>query len=104
MTLIPKQRRIADERYLKSLRGSPCLVCRRGGEAHHLMRAEGRGMSLRTGDNWAVPLCHTCHMDLHRLGDEGTWWDLQGIDPIEWAKQNWREYCDHTKRDTSGDG
>ena len=90
--LIPKQNKVRDENYLKTLRGSPCLVCRRGAEAHHLQRGEQRGVGYRTGDNWAVPLCHDCHMKLHQFGDEQTWWDLEGVDPIEWAKRNWEKY------------
>jgi hypothetical protein len=31
-------------------------------------------------------------MALHAFGDEQTWWDILGIDPIEWAKENWRKY------------
>ncbi len=92
MMLIPKTKRLVDEKYLASLRGEPCLVCRQGGEAHHLMRAEARGIGRKTSDNWAVPLCHKCHMELHAFGDEQTWWDVLGIDPIEWAKENWRTY------------
>ena len=49
-------------------------------------------MGRKTSDNWAVPLCHKCHMELHAFGDEQTWWDILGIDPIEWAKENWRKY------------
>lgn len=90
--LIPKHNKVRDENYLKTLRGAPCLVCRRGAEAHHLQRAEQRGVGYKTGDNWAVPLCHDCHMELHHFGDEQTWWDLQGIDPIEWAQKNWEKY------------
>jgi len=49
-------------------------------------------MGLKVGDNWCVPLCHAHHMELHRFGDERTWWDLQGIDPLEIAKQLYEEY------------
>ena len=96
----PKQDRIRRERYLKTLRGSPCLVCSRGAEAHHLQHVGERGVGMRSGDNWAVPLCHDCHMDLHRFGDERTWWDLMGIDAKAWAERNWERY---SGKDTSGD-
>jgi hypothetical protein len=33
-------------------------------------------------------------MKLHHYGDERTWWDLKGIDPIEWAKYNWETFND----------
>jgi|TARA_R110001606_G_scaffold398634_2_gene578148 hypothetical protein len=31
-------------------------------------------------------------MKLHHFGDERTWWDLQGVDPKEWAKLNWEKF------------
>jgi hypothetical protein len=31
-------------------------------------------------------------MELHGFGDERTWWDLQGIDPLEIAQQLYEEY------------
>ena len=31
-------------------------------------------------------------MQLHAFGDERTWWDLQGIDPLSWAKNNFKKF------------
>lgn len=90
--LIPKTEYIRSEAYLRHVRGHPCLVCGRHGEAHHVNTAMERGVGLKVGDNWVVPLCHGCHMALHRFGDEKTWWDLEGIDPIAWAKESWETY------------
>lgn len=56
------------------------------------MFAEPNAMSMKVGDNWCVPLCHSCHMKLHAFGDERTWWDLQGVDPVSWARTNWEKY------------
>lgn len=84
---------VRSEAYLKTVRGRQCLACMRPeASAHHLTFAQERGMSLRTGDNWAVPLCHRCHMDLHRTGDERTWWDMIGVDPLVWARSNWEKF------------
>ena len=47
---------------------------------------------MKSGDNWAVPLCHEHHMQMHKFGDERTWWDINGIDPMEWARKNWSKY------------
>lgn len=91
--MIQKGEYVRSETYLRTVRGRPCLICGRPeASAHHLMFAQDRGMSLKTGDQWAVPLCHACHMKLHRYGDERTWWDLQGVDPAEWAKANWEKF------------
>ena len=53
---------------------------------------EAMGQGIKVSDEWTVPLCHQCHMRLHAFGDEQTWWDLEGIDPIEWARRTWKEY------------
>lgn len=90
--LIPKDKKIRDERYLGQVRGEPCLICGTGGEAHHVMFAEHRGMAQKVGDNWVVPLCHHCHMELHAFGDERSWWDIHGIEPLGWAEKHWSKY------------
>jgi len=38
-------------------------------------------------------------MELHHYGDEVTWWDLQGIEPLAWAKFNWETYGKQTNKD-----
>lgn len=59
------------------------------GEAHHLTFAQPRAMGLKTGDQYVVPLCHTCHMELHHSPySEVNWWALNGIDPMEWVKEH----------------
>lgn len=87
-------KRIRDKNYLGVVRGKPCLACGvwQSVVAHHLMYAEPSAMGLRSGDNWAVPLCTPCHMDLHRHGDEKLWWAYVGVDPLPWAKENWSEW------------
>lgn len=90
--LIPKTEFVRSEAYLKTVRGKPCLICGNTGSAHHVSMGQERGVALRVGDNWTVPLCHTCHMELHHYGDERTWWDLSGVEPLEWAKANWEKF------------
>jgi len=92
-----RSKRVRSQKYLKTLRGSPCLVCGYGAEAHHIMFAEPNAMGMKVGDNWCVPLCHSCHMKLHRFGDERTWWDLQGVDPVKWARLNWEKFNESNK-------
>jgi hypothetical protein len=87
--------RLRSPSYLKTVRGKPCLKCGKPeGSAHHLNGAQERGWNLKVGDQYTAPLCHVCHMSLHRFGDEQSWWDIHGIDPIAWAKKNyelWKE-------------
>ena len=89
---LKKKKRLRSNKYLQTLRGKPCLVRGYGAEAHHVRFAEPSAMSMKVSDNWCVPLCHKCHMQLHAFGDEKTWWDLQGIDPLSWAKNNFRKF------------
>jgi hypothetical protein len=94
--------RVRDNNYLNTVRGQQCLVhgCNKPGSAHHLKIVQPNAMSLRPGDQWVVPLCHTCHMDLHQSGmSEEMWWDLAGVRPIQWAEENYRRYleCQITK-------
>ena len=83
--------------YLAVVRGERCLACRSpfGVQAHHLRHSERRGVSRKTADLWAVPLCYECHMKCHTRGREGEWWaENVGVDPIEWAKDfysRWKE-------------
>ena len=89
-----KQTRERNAKYLHSLRRMDCLACgiSPGGVAHHLLRAEKRGMGMKTGDNKAVPMCDNCHKELHHMGDEGLYWDLRGVDAYDWANKNWEKY------------
>jgi hypothetical protein len=38
-----------------------------------------------------VPLCRAHHCEIHRCGDEGSWWENTGIDPLAAARTLWRE-------------
>jgi len=84
--------KIRDKKYLGIVRKEPCLICGKESEAHHIMYAEPRGVALKVGDNWTVPVCHEHHMSIHHYGNEKKWWIFQGVDPIEWAEKKWREY------------
>ena len=63
--------KIRDKKYLSIVRGKPCLICKKEGEAHHVMYAEPRGAGLKVGDNWVVPICHEHYMDIHHYGNDG---------------------------------
>jgi hypothetical protein len=79
--------RIKNSKHLVWVRQQGCLLCGGFSHAHHLMFAEPSAMGKKSGDNFAVPLCPKHHAELHMYGDEKTWWDLKGIDPMEWCKQ-----------------
>jgi len=40
-------------------------------------------------DEFTVPLCRGHHREIHRCGDEVTWWTKCGIDPTAAARVLW---------------
>jgi hypothetical protein len=80
--------------YLSEVRKRPCLVCgtRIRIQAHHVRIAIPKRLGKRVPDKWCVPLCFFCHSALHHFGDERTWWDIKGEDPIEWCCQNFQAW------------
>ena len=87
-----------DEKHLANVRKLPCCIrgcpCMPGGEAHHIKRngANERGMGIRTTDRWAVPLCHTHHIDgVERAGakNELKWFEGRGVDALDLAVALW---------------
>jgi len=33
-------------------------------------------------------------MELHAFGDERSWWDIHGIEPLSWAEKHWAKYLE----------
>jgi hypothetical protein len=86
--LIPKTPRIEDQKHLKLVASMNCCCCHAaGGHAHHLLRAPGKCLSRKTGDNYTIPLCGKCHDALHRNGNETKFLGQFGIDGKDLAKQ-----------------
>jgi hypothetical protein len=81
-----------NEGHLEAIRQLPCLSCQADpcGEAAHVRmtdRAAGKvnpGLGAKPDDRFALPLCHTCHMEQHR-GSEIAFWRARGIDPLRVA-------------------
>jgi hypothetical protein len=88
-----KVKRIRSRAHLKFVREHDCCSCGLGGpvHAHHIQFAQPRAKGLKSGDDFTVPLCHPCHMDLHGFGDERSWWALKGVDPMDVARNLWKE-------------
>ena len=68
----------------------PCLVCQRTPcDAHHLKFAQTNALGRKVSDEFTVPLCRHHHQDLHRRGNERSWWGNVKIDAVEMARQLW---------------
>lgn len=80
MTLkTPKFRSKAKLQYVASI---GCLICYHPAQAHHLLRAPGKGMGVKAGDDMTIPLCPPHHDALHRSGNETKFLHEYGIDGI----------------------
>jgi hypothetical protein len=57
--------------------------------AHHIKFADARAMGRRVSDKYTVPICGLHRRELHWRGNERTWWQSRGIDPLPVAGNLW---------------
>jgi hypothetical protein len=82
--------RIRDREHVKSVAKQPCLVCgRRPADAHHLRFAQSPALGRKVSDEFTVPLCRGHHREVHRCGDEASWWNKAAIDATAAARMLW---------------
>ncbi|MCG2673360.1 DUF968 domain-containing protein [Bradyrhizobium sp. GCM10023182] len=71
--------------HLRFVRGQPCLICKpEPSDAHHLKFAQPRALGRKVSDEFTVPLCRSHHQDLHRVGNEKSWWSNMQVDPASY--------------------
>ncbi len=88
----PEPRRIRDRDHIQYVIKQPCLICgRRPSDPHHLRFAQSRALGRKVSDEFTVPLCRAHHREIHRCGNEGSWWRNTGIDPLTAARALWLE-------------
>jgi hypothetical protein len=78
--------------YLMHVASHGCLICRQPAQAHHLLRAPGKGMGVKSGDNWSISLCPEHHTALHLHGDETAYLAQYDIDGPAWAAQHFMKW------------
>jgi hypothetical protein len=89
---IAEPRRYRNKEHLRLVAQQACLVCgRKPSDPHHLGFMQPRALGRKVSDEFAVPLCRTHHREAHRAGDERSWWNQVGIDPVEVARELWRK-------------
>jgi ERF superfamily len=89
---LPEPRRFRDKTHCKFVAQQSCLICgRQPTDAHHLRFAQHRALGRKVSDEFIVPLCRGHHREVHRSGDEASWWSKAGIDPIGVARTLWVE-------------
>ena len=90
--------RLRDKEHRKFVVQQPCLVCGRSPvDPHHLRYAQPRALGRKVSDEFTVPVCRTHHRELHRYGDEASWWAAVQVDPIPIALDLWRRSHDAGK-------
>jgi hypothetical protein len=84
--------RLRDKDHRKFILRQPCLVCGRvPSDPHHLTFTQPRALGRRVSDEFMVPVCRVHHRELHRSGNEATWWRKLNIDPIPVALRLWQQ-------------
>jgi hypothetical protein len=87
---LPEPRRIRDRDHVRFVAQQPCLICgRRPSDAHHLRFTQSRALGRKVSDEFIVPLCRGHHREVHRWGDEASWWSKTGVDPSGAARKLW---------------
>jgi hypothetical protein len=90
--VFPEPRRIRDSDHMRHVIKQPCLICgRRPSDPHHLRFAQSRALARKVSDEFTVPLCRGHHREVHRCGDEGSWWQKTAINPLAAARTLWLE-------------
>ena len=83
--------RLRDREHCQYLTTHPCVVCgRTPSEAHHIRFAQPRALGRKVSDEYTVPVCRLHHRELHRYGDEASWWVGVNVDPLPVALELWR--------------
>jgi hypothetical protein len=90
--------RLRDKEHCRYVATQACLICgRTPSEAHHIRFAQPRALGRKVSDEYTVPVCRLHHRELHRYGDEASWWVGVGVDPLPIALELWRKTHFHAQ-------
>ena len=96
--------RLRDKDHRKFVSLQPCIVCgRTPADAHHLRFAQPRALGRKVSDEFTVPVCRVHHRELHRHGNEASWWKTNNLDPLPIALGLW-QHARASRRDLAGGG
>lgn len=91
VTPVPKPVQRRNKAHLAFVAEQPCLICERSPcDAHHLKFAQPNTLGRKVSDEFTVPLCRDHHHDLHRQGNEMTWWADMQVVPTDVARELWQ--------------
>ena len=88
---IPEPRRRRSKAHLRFVATMPCVICsKRPVQVHHLKHLQPRARGLKVGDQFTVPLCPKCHLEVEAAsGWEEFWWACQHVNPVKEAEKLW---------------
>lgn len=77
-------KRLRSNKRMEAAREGGCSVCGNpAADAHHLrILGHGRGLGVKNGDDYTIPLCRQHHDELHAFGDEKLFLDMYGVDAV----------------------
>jgi len=90
---LAKTKPIRSAKHLAYVRTLPCCVCGNDQDiqAHHLTHIRSNGISVKSDDSLAVPLCGENHYLLHWMG-ERSYWKERNLDPKLYAALLWDNF------------
>ncbi len=87
---LSEPRRVRDRDHVQFVAKQACVICGRSpSDAHHLRFTQIRALGRKVSDEFTVPLCRGHHREVHRCGDEATWWKNAEVDPTVAARALW---------------
>lgn len=73
--MFPKDVKVESKKYIAWIKTLPCIECGAPAEPHHLKGVGNlSGGAQKADDIMVMPLCHTCHMEMHNTP---SWWVSQ---------------------------
>ncbi len=83
LLMMKSQSKFKSKKHLQFVGGQPCCVCQSQStiQVHHLLRPwDGvRGVGLKANDKNVIPLCFSHHNELHKRGNEESFFEEQGF-------------------------
>src|SRR5271166_6268318 len=64
--------------------------CRTLNTLLHFRFTQPRAIGRKVSDEYTVQVCRLHHRELHRYGDEASWWAGVNVDPIPIPLELWR--------------
>jgi hypothetical protein len=92
---VPKPKKYKNNKYLDSLRGGICAVCKKPAEPHHVNGLLNQRAMGSKNDYLCVMLCRKHHKEAESFPK--MFWIIHNIDPLKIAFQNLIDYVEGSR-------